>query len=497
MIIQYLCILPILICSFYSKDITLGYPDTITILINPTKVIEKNDTILVLDQEGKFEIIKEYTLDGFFVRARLYNPRADTSTFTNGSQKVDSRYSKLADSLIMTNLDTKTKYGLMAGKAGRWHEMILEGDSLVWLTGSWQAGDGGGLTFICIDVRDSTLYAVGTGPYYNEYKIYSIRSRIMRPQKPTFYFYVGLGYVYLISSEFLFQYDRKLRFVRKVGIEANQCFKEPCGIALGNRGLVYITDFRLGTIWEYRPGGKSLNLKPMIVSEEISPETPTFLSFSKTSGLWVTDVEDRVVKNVDYSSVIRSFTADKISVQPGGTNYRIAVADSMVYIYYQSKAYGYTLIGQYQKTYERRDYEGKKDDIICMDNVGNFYMFKRGTNWGDVTFYRIDPIVNDTSIISLPDSIQPHRMIWSNVYRCGDTLYMLGESHIYRPEGVSSHFRGFFVFVNDTLSTTISESEFEDGLPLKITDFTVDSYGLIWVVDIENRVVQRYRLIPD
>lgn len=497
MIVQYLCILPLLISYSYSKDITLGYPDTIKILINPTKVIENNDTILVLDQEGKFEIIKEYTLDGFFIRARLYNPRADTSIFSNGPEKADSRCGKLADSLIMADEDTKTKYRLMVGKEGRWQEMILEGDSLVWLIGSYQAGDVGGLTFICIDLRDSTLCAAGTGPYYNEYKIYSIRSRITRSQKPPFYFYVGLRYVYLISSEFLLQYDRKLRFVRKIGIEANQCFKEPCGIALGNRGLVYITDFRLGTIWEYRPGGKSLNLKPMIVSQEINPETPTFLSFSKNSGLWVTDIEHRVVKNIDYGSDIRSFTVDKISVQPGGTDYRIAVAGSMVYIYYQSKVFGYTLFGQYQKTYERDDYEGKKDDIICMDNAGNFYMFKRGANWGDVKSYRIDPIVNDTTTIVLPDSIQPHRMIWSNVYRCGDTLYMLGESHIYRPEGESSHFRGFFVFVDDTLSHTISESEFEDGLPLKIADFAVDSYGLIWVVDIENRVVQRYRLMPN
>jgi len=42
----------------------------------------------------------------------------------------------------------------------------------------------------------------------------------------------------------------------------------------------------------------------------------------------------------------------------------------------------------------------------------------------------------------------------------------------------------------------IAESEFEGGLPKTITDFVVDSYGLIWVADLDNRTVKRYRLLP-
>lgn len=291
----------------------------------------------------------------------------------------------------------------------------------------------------------------------------------------------------------LWQYDRQARFVRKIGNIPNQCFKEPCGLAIS--GSLYISDFRLGKIWEYRTGGEKLQLTCLPVSDAILPETPTFLAYSPISGLWVTDVKFKTIKNIRHWEILRSFTLNLMNYFPGGTDYELAAVDSLILFYYGGYVFVYNTSGNVLKNFKGADHEGKQDGIIGMDNCGNFYSFKRGKNWSDMTFFRIDPMGNDTTIVVLPDSFQPYRMNWQKFYRIGDTLYVLGNNQIYPSQG-AMNFRGFYIFINDTLKSMIADSEFEGGLQKSITDFVVDSYGLIWIADLDSRLVKRYRLLP-
>jgi hypothetical protein len=484
MLAQLLCIIPFLFSYTYKKDITLGAPDTVKILIDPVKVVEINDTIIVLDQEDNIQFIKRYTLDGFFIDARLYSQKPDSILFSQLWSTPTEGIIKKADFLV-------SKRTGVCVENQKWRAMFIEPDSMIWLVCGWFIGDGGGLATFAAMPDDTVWRVSGYGPLADDYSI-----RTIRGTKHRFYLYVSPRYVYIIASEFLWQYDKQARFVRKIGIEPNQCFKEPCSIAIDNHSHLYIADFRLGIIWEYRSGGKTLNLKQISVSEDINPETPTSLAFSKLAGLWVNNIHMKIVSNIICYENNRTFGINKITCRPGGTNFQIAVTNKHLLVYYSNHVFKYSSYGEFIETYQPTDYELKKDNIISMDNTGNFYMMNRGKNWADVTFYCINPITHDTSALVLPDSFQANRLNCEKVYRTGDTLYMYSATYIYHSKGESSSFRGFLVFVNDTLKYTISESEFEGGLPERIIDFVIDSYGLIWVVDIDKRIVQRYRLLP-
>lgn len=488
MTVQYLCLIPFLFNFTYVKDITLGAPDTVKILVDPVRVVEKNDTIIVLDQEVNFQFIKKYTLDGFFIDARLYSPKTDSLLFSQS-------WSYPTDEIIKkANLLVSKRSGVYVENQ-EWAATFTEPDSFIWLVCGHHIGDGGGLgIFACMP--DDTVWRVsGYGPSADAYSKRTIRGVQRRS-----YLYVSTRYVYIIAGEFLWQYDKQVRLVRQIGIEPNQCFKEPCGIATDNHGHLYISDFRLGIVWEYGPGGIKPRFRTMFMNGEIKPETPTSLAYSDFSGLWVNDINMRYVTNIIPKGFKRTFGINKITCRPGGTYFEIAVADSFLFAYYNgynNQVFKYSLCGNYIETYQSTDDDGKKDNIVAMDNTGNIYMFRRGKEWSDMTFYRIDPIAHDTSAIALPDSFQPNRLNWLKVYRTGDTLYLLSSYTITHLNSSKTTTHGFLVFVNDTLSYTIPEAEFEGGLPERIIDFAVDSYGLIWIVDIGNRIVQRYRLLPE
>ena len=53
MITQCLCSTAFLLSFTYEKDITLYARDTIITLADPIKVVEKNDIIILFNQEGK------------------------------------------------------------------------------------------------------------------------------------------------------------------------------------------------------------------------------------------------------------------------------------------------------------------------------------------------------------------------------------------------------------------------------------------------------------
>ncbi len=480
MMLTYFYMISILNFS-YTNDITLGAPDTIKILVNPIKVAEKNDTIYVIDQEGLSKVIKKYTLDGFFIKAQVYNQELDSMIFTQSPTKPTTEIIKEAE---------KLKSSLYLENAN-WWAMHVEPDSLIWLVCDCWAGDAGWIAILAFIEKDSVPKVEGYGPGSGDFDITSLKF----PREFVSFFYVGAHYIYLILDEMLWQYDRQARFVRNIGIIPNQCFKEPCGLAIDEHGSLFITDFRLGKIWEFRTGVGKLNLTCLPVSDAILPETPTFLAYSLSTGLWVTDAKFRTVKNINNREILRIFPLKFMNYFPGGTDYKLAAVDSLVVFYYAGNVFVYDIFGIPLKRFAGTDYEGKKDGIIGLDNCGNFYLFKRGEEWSDMSFFRINPMGTDTSIVVLPDSFQPYRMSWQKFYRIGDTLYVFGNNQIYPPQG-ATNFRGFYIFINDTLKHMISELEFEGGLPKTITDFVVDSYGLIWITDFDNRLVKRYRLLP-
>ncbi|MGB3477791.1 MAG: hypothetical protein WBB67_01375, partial [bacterium] len=125
MIIHCLCLTTILLSFTYEKDITLGAPDTIKILVDPIKVIEKNDTIIVLDKEGNFQFLKRYTLDGFFIDAYLYAPKVDSQLFSQS-------WSEPTDDIIKKANIFALKGSGVYVENQKWGAMFIEPDSMVW-----------------------------------------------------------------------------------------------------------------------------------------------------------------------------------------------------------------------------------------------------------------------------------------------------------------------------------------------------------------------------
>lgn len=220
---------------------------------------------------------------------------------------------------------------------------------------------------------------------------------------------------------------------------------------------------------------------------------PTFITYSEKSGLWVTDISSRRILNIGKNTISRVYTLKELRICPGGTNYKIAFSDSLILVFESNRVLIYNLDGNYLRTYQGTDYEEKYDGLIDMDNCGNSYFFK-GFNLKQ--FLKVSPSGKDTSLLILPDSFIIHNLAWWKTYRVRDTLYLFCRYSVIRKDKGTFTGRGFLVFVGDSLGYVIPESDFEGGLPEIITDFAVPSYGLIWVVDINNRVVQRYRLIP-
>jgi len=75
------CITFFLLHFTYANGIAVGAPDTNDILLSPLSVVEHGDTIIVLDQEKERKIIKYHTIDGFFIKQRIYV----TSSSVNGN----------------------------------------------------------------------------------------------------------------------------------------------------------------------------------------------------------------------------------------------------------------------------------------------------------------------------------------------------------------------------------------------------------------------------
>jgi len=482
MIVQYLCLMPFLFSFTYVQDITLGAPDTVKILVDPIKVIEINDTIIVLDQEGAFQFIKRYTLDGFFVDARLYGPKMDSLLFSQSWREPTDEIIKKA------NMFVSKRSGVYVENQ-KWGAMFIEPDSMIWLVCGYHVGDAGGLGIFACMPDDTVWRASGYGPSADDYS-----QRTMRSIQYRSYLYVGTRYVYIIAGEFLWQYDRNARFIRQIGIKPQYSFKEPYGIAISEQGYVFITDFRLGTIWECR--GHTMRCTPLF-SNFLKQETHTHITHSKVHGLWVTDIQRRAILNIGTETIYRSLTLSELRIGPGGTNYKIAFSDSLMLIhefpYRGKKVLVYDLSGHYLTTYQGTDYEYKYDGLIDMDNDGYSYFFK---GFYYKQFFKIDPSGVDTSYLVFPDSFFTPNLAWQRSYRTGDTLYLLSSYTITHTDSSKTTTRGFLVFVKDTLDYAIPEAEFEGGLPECITDFAVQSYGLIWIVDIENRIVHRYRLLP-
>jgi hypothetical protein len=467
----------------YQLGTTLGAPDTIKLLQSPLKVVEKGDTIIVLDQDKERRVIKNYTLDGFFISMRQYEVGRDSLLFEPSWVEPEVKIKEQAFALFDEEFNFKDINE-------NWKAMHIDNNNNVWLVGSWYAGDAGGLNFLSFNLKNSRVKAFGHGPILSYYRKNSIRSHFLKLYKTPFYFHVGHHYIYLITSEFLWQYDRKGRLVRKVGIQSEYSFKEPCGITIGLHNSVFISDFRLGYIWKYNP-----NIKPSFrtirASKEILPESITFITTKEKGSLWFSDVLHRKVQNIgSYSEITRSFSINELHY--GGGEFSIALSNSLIFLYEiaHHQVVVYDTLGHYIKTIRGRNY--KKDRVIGMDNYGNCYFFKVDRQFSDLRFFRISPIDIDTFHIILPDTFQSYRLEWQKSYRVKETLYVLG---IYKPYLGDNDFgkvHGFFIFVNDTLSRIIDETEFECQLPEHISDFVVNRHGRIWVVDIENRLVQEY-----
>ncbi len=462
---------------------TLGKPDTIKILHTPLKVVEIADSIVVLDQESDKRVIKYYSLDGFFIKKRPYIPDQDSMMFEPSwvepdPEIVDIAYKRFSD-----------EYGL---DGENWIGMIQGLNNMIWLVGGWGAGDAGGTHFLGFDLWDETKRVYGReGPYLSYYHKHSMRSSMMRLYKSPFYFHVGAYYIYLITMDYLWQYNFQGKLVRKIGIEPEGTFKEPYGVALDVNNTLYINDFRLGKIWRYNPRTMPA-IRIIGASEEIVPEAVTYI-IAEYGSIWSADILHKTVKNMKNSrKITRSFSINKFARSPGTLDFEIALCDSFVFIHVlrSHEVIVYDTLGRYVSTIKGTNY--KSDRVFRIDNEANVYFFQVDKQSNKQRYYRLNPIEGDTFELFFPDTFQYYRLEWYRLYRYFNKLYVFGKYQHFYGGGDFRDIYGFFVFDNDTLTEIIEDTDFEGKLSKYITDFIVNKYGAFWVVDIEKRLVQEY-----
>jgi len=466
----------------YELGTVLGRPDTIKLLVSPQKVVERGDTIVVLDEERPAHLtVKHYTLDGFFIRERPYAPATDSGLFAGLCRAPDSVEARRLAGLVDDELYPE------------WKRTAAGPDGATWLVYSWIMGDGGGLTLAKLSGDGGSVAASGYGPSELDFRIGSMRDRLVHDSRdwPVF-LSIGQRYVYLIASDFLWQYDQQARFIRKVGIDAEGCFKEPVGIALGPDGE-YVTDFRLGRVWQHSAKYRSSwrRLPEEHSSPLPEPESPTYLCTGGEGRVWVTNVLAPGLRLLGFRSFREFAFGRQWGVDPEGHDFRVALKDSLLvclaYTGGLHRVFIYDTLGRFVRTlgFESNE-EHKADALVGLDNTGTIY--------GEMSFphrmFRLSLDGEDTTWLQLPDSTRGHQLSWLQTWRVADTLYVLGQRFVGR-DSPPAHC--VFVFVADRFSHMIDESEFEDGLRGYFTDMAMDADGDFWFVDIWDRTVREYR----
>ena len=462
----------VLVAQLYEPGTVLGDPDTIKIVVSPLRVAEQEAGITVLDEERAGRLaVKRYTLDGFFVDSRPYSS-ADDRLFA-GSWRAPDR--SLTDRL---DVGGETFAGWKATASGP--------DGTTWLVYSHQAGDAGGLGIIGIDEASGAVRARGFGPSASDYEVSSARWWwFLRDRELPFFLHVGPRYLYIVAQEMVWQYDHQARFVRCIGTEPGSEFKEPYGIAVAENGSLFITDFRLGRVWEYNPAQRD-RMVPVPASACIEPESPTFITASGRNTFRVTDIAAPAVKTVRNGRLACAFAPQDVGPGPGGTDFRIAVRGRLLVLheYLRDRIIVYDTLGTFIRVHESDPEAGLDGPRVAgIDNEGNCYGFASG-RW-----FRFSPDKADTTWLSLPDSALGWELDWVRTYHIGSTLYVLGR----RPRQGDSPACCLFVFENDRLDHVMADDWFRGGLEGYISDFCVDPSGGFWFVDIGDRVVREYR----
>jgi len=476
-------VLALLFSYSYSLGTILGRPDTIKLLVSPQRVVERGDTVVVLDEDWPGHLsLKRYNSDGFFVRAEPYLADRDSGLFGVPWLVPDSATVALAM--------TRKPYEVHGLYDRTWGYMAVAPDSTIWLVEQVGDADFFGTWVFGFSRRDSTWRVGGFGPYYSDFKYYTLRGN----SKKVSYLYAGQRYLYLVSDELLYQYDREVRLVRKIGTSANGCFKEPSSIAVDNRGVIYVSDFRLGKVWMWDPRA-GRGLRDMPIKPDLLEDSPSSMACDEEGGVWVSDLASGAVRRISWWSAPRSFSLPELGQGEGMAVFQIAVADSWLCVLENrtpdpgSRILVYDTLGRFHGPQLPRNSASKVADTRGMDNAANGYFVGRAEPGARARFYRMSADGADLTKLVMPDSTPGYELDWSKAYRVAETLYVLGAGGGYHTKS-----RGcFFVFVNDAFDHALDGAEFEGGLAGWYKDFAVDPSGNIWVVDIVNRVVQEYR----
>ncbi len=459
-----------LVAQTYDLGTTLGRPDTVKILVSPQRVAEHGDRIVVLDEERPGILaVKRYSLDGFFEDALPYEQDRDDPLFTGSSRLPDA---ELTDRLEVSGETFR-----------RWETMATAPDGTIWLVYSHQAGDAGGLGLLALDPESGSVRARGFGPGTSAYSVTSVRRRrFVRQFDWPVYLHVGIRYAYLIAHEMLWQYDRQARLVRRVGIESEGAFKEPYGITTAENRSLFITDFRLGLVWEYNPTQRGRMAKTA-ASGCIEPESPTCISTAGRNTLVLSDIAGPSVRTIRSGRQVCAFAPRRVGPIAGGTDFRTATRGNMLLLheYPRDRILVYDTLGAFIRSIDSDPHGGSR--IVGIDNEGYCYGLQSGRH------FRFLADRTDTFWLTLPDTAMVYDFDWTRNWRVADTLYVLGS----RPRPGSVPARCLFVLVGDRLESVLAETWFEGGLYGYISDFCVDPAGSIWFVDIGNRVVREYR----